>query len=253
MRGVAGSIPDGGIYFHFEFFDCFSLPTARRKPIQVKSSMTFIQRNWRKEIDLKKKRRSDSVLWQNPLYQQKIRKPKDNTETPPKTSITQRLQTDLGRSVWVTSPPTCVVKPIYGYPTFPLAAKAILKIWWRYIWQHVGFNGVTRESHPNVQVRQSTSRHDESCKLEIIMYTKISFLIPLSMWLFFSHSCLKMCKIWIKRIRITRYKFHICRYQSRAKWFDKILAEAGLDVKACHLRLIFSDVEQEVLLDSFSR
>ena len=41
---------------------------------------------------------------------------------PPKTSITQRLRTDLGRSVGVTSHPTGVVKPVYGYPTFPLTA-----------------------------------------------------------------------------------------------------------------------------------
>ena len=54
---------------------------------------------------LRKRRRSDPVLWQNPLYQQKkIRKPKSNTQTPPNTSITQRLRTDLGRSVWVTRP-----------------------------------------------------------------------------------------------------------------------------------------------------
>ena len=73
----------------------------------------------------RKRRRSDPVLWQNPLYQQKIRKPKDNTQTPPKTLITQRLQTDLGRSVGVTSHPTGVVKPVYGYPTFLLTATAV--------------------------------------------------------------------------------------------------------------------------------
>ena len=73
----------------------------------------------------RKRRRSDPVLWQNPLHQQKIRKPKDNTQTPQKTSITQRLRTDLGRSVGVTSHPTGVVKPVYGYPTFPLTAKAV--------------------------------------------------------------------------------------------------------------------------------
>ena len=73
----------------------------------------------------RKRKRSDPVLWQNPLYQQKIRKPKDNTQTPPKTSITQRLRTDLGRSVGVTSHPTGVVKPVYGYPTFPLTATAV--------------------------------------------------------------------------------------------------------------------------------
>ena len=52
-------------------------------------------------------------------------KTKDNTQTPPKTSITQRLRTDLGRSVGVTSHPTGVVKPVYGYPTFPKTAIAV--------------------------------------------------------------------------------------------------------------------------------
>ena len=73
----------------------------------------------------RKRRRSDPVLWQNPLYHQKIRKPKDNTQTPPKTSITQRLRTDLGRSVGVTSHPTGVIKPVYGYPTWRLTATAV--------------------------------------------------------------------------------------------------------------------------------
>ena len=55
-------------------------------------------------IVLKRKRKiSDSVLWQKPLHRQKNpKKQRDNTKTPPKTSITQRLQIDLGRSVWVT-------------------------------------------------------------------------------------------------------------------------------------------------------
>ena len=52
----------------------------------------------------RKRRRSDSVLWQKPLYKLIIRKPKDNIQTPKKTSsITQRLRTDLGRSVGVTT------------------------------------------------------------------------------------------------------------------------------------------------------
>ena len=37
------------------------------------------------------------------LYQQKIGKQKKNTKTPPKSSVTQRLRTDLGRSVGVTT------------------------------------------------------------------------------------------------------------------------------------------------------
>ena len=60
-----------------------------------------------------------------PYTKTEIRKPKDNTQTPPKTSITQRLRTDLGRSVGVTSHPTGVIKPVYGYPTFPLTATSV--------------------------------------------------------------------------------------------------------------------------------
>ena len=51
----------------------------------------------------RKRRRSDSHLRQKHLYRRKIRKPMDNTKTPPKTAITQRLRTDLGRSVGVTT------------------------------------------------------------------------------------------------------------------------------------------------------
>ena len=49
----------------------------------------------------RKRKRSDSVLWQKP--RQKNHKSNVTTQkTPPKTSITQRLRTDLGRSVGVT-------------------------------------------------------------------------------------------------------------------------------------------------------
>ena len=51
----------------------------------------------------REKGRFDSVLWQKTLYQQNIRKPMDNIKTPLKTSITQRFQTDLGRSVGATT------------------------------------------------------------------------------------------------------------------------------------------------------
>ena len=55
--------------------------------------------------DFKRKRkRSVSVLWQKPLHQQKCQKGKVITQTTPqKSSITQRLRTDLGRSVGVTT------------------------------------------------------------------------------------------------------------------------------------------------------
>ena len=69
-------------------------------------------------------------IWPSPMTKPPI--PTENsktkgqhTQTPPKTSITQRLRTDLGRSVRVTSNPTGVVKPVYGIPTFPLTAKAV--------------------------------------------------------------------------------------------------------------------------------
>ena len=89
----------------------------------------------------RKRRRSDPVLWQNPLYQQKTRKPKDNTQTPPKTSITQRLRTDLGRSVGVTSHPTGVVG------------------WGRYI--EVTFTNRLYTRH--VQVNKKVSEPSRSC------------------------------------------------------------------------------------------
>ena len=37
-----------------------------------------------------------------PTPTEKSKKQRDNTNKPPKTSITQRLRTDLGRSIWVT-------------------------------------------------------------------------------------------------------------------------------------------------------
>ena len=52
----------------------------------------------------RKRKRSDSVLWQKPLHQQKCQKDKVTTQTTPqKSSIKQRLRTDLGRSVGVTT------------------------------------------------------------------------------------------------------------------------------------------------------
>ena len=50
-----------------------------------------------------KRRRSDPVLWQKPLYQQKCQRGKVTTQTPQKSSIKQQLRTDLGRSVGVTT------------------------------------------------------------------------------------------------------------------------------------------------------
>ena len=49
----------------------------------------------------------------------------DNTKRHQKTSNTQRLRTELGRSVGVTRLLAGVIKLVYGYSTFPLTAKAV--------------------------------------------------------------------------------------------------------------------------------
>ena len=56
-----------------------------------------------------KRRRSDTVLWQKPLHQQKCPKGKVTTQTTlQKSSIKQQLRTDFGRSVGVTTAPQLV-------------------------------------------------------------------------------------------------------------------------------------------------
>ena len=44
-----------------------------------------------------------SPMTKAPSYTEKSKKQRDNIKTPPKTLITQRLRTDLGRSVGVTA------------------------------------------------------------------------------------------------------------------------------------------------------
>ena len=63
----------------------------------------------------------------SPYTHRKIKKNIVTTwKTPPKTSIIQRLRTDLGWSVGVTAVnPTGVVKPVYERSTFPLTATAL--------------------------------------------------------------------------------------------------------------------------------
>ena len=75
--------------------------------LNTRTRGTLLQRSTlqpRISVDIKRKRkRSDSVLWQKPLHQQKCQKGKVTTQTTPqKSSIKQRLRTDLGRSVGVT-------------------------------------------------------------------------------------------------------------------------------------------------------
>ena len=59
-------------------------------------------------LNLRKREKSDSVLWQSPFTNRKIKKTNWQNKTPPKTSITQQLHTDLG---WQH---TDVVNPVYG-------------------------------------------------------------------------------------------------------------------------------------------
>ena len=50
-QGVTGSIPGGGIHYHFEIFANGNVVHIPAETIQMKSSMTFIQSNGCTEID----------------------------------------------------------------------------------------------------------------------------------------------------------------------------------------------------------
>ena len=61
-----------------------------------------------------------------PITTEISKKHRDNIKNATKTSITQRLRTDLGRSVGLTAVyPTGMVKPVYVRTTFPLTATAV--------------------------------------------------------------------------------------------------------------------------------
>ena len=61
-----------------------------------------------------------------PTLTEKSKKHRDNTKTPQKTSITQRLRTDLERSVVGNdSHPTGVVKPVNGIPILSLTTTVV--------------------------------------------------------------------------------------------------------------------------------
>ena len=112
---MADNLEAGGVEEHQDvshvFFNFLSF---------IKHMNGSYKSQWSQE---KKKKRSDSDLWRKPLYQQKIRKPMDNTTR----HQNVRLHNDCGPTVsWNNkSNPTVVVKPVYGYPTFPLTAKTV--------------------------------------------------------------------------------------------------------------------------------
>ena len=74
----------------------------------------------------RKRTKSDSVLWQKPIHQQKCHKGKVTTQTTPqKCPITQRLLTDLERSVGVTTATKLVWLIWFTGPTFLLPATTV--------------------------------------------------------------------------------------------------------------------------------
>ena len=82
-----------------------------------------------KELDRiygRKRRRSDSVLWQNPYTHRIIQKAtwqhKNATKNFDYTTIADRLRTVSWSN---SSHPTGVVKPVYERSTFPLSATAV--------------------------------------------------------------------------------------------------------------------------------
>ena len=63
---------------------------------------SLITSNNKWAVAWEKRKKSDPVLWQKPLYQKKYEQGEVTTKTTQqKSSITQRLRTDLGRSVGV--------------------------------------------------------------------------------------------------------------------------------------------------------
>ena len=91
--------------------------------VTQKTSLTCKRRiyAWLLYSPKRKRKRSDSVLWQKPLHQQKCQKGKMTTQTTPqKSSITEQLRTDLGRSVGVTKVTQLVWLTWFMSPTFPL-------------------------------------------------------------------------------------------------------------------------------------
>ena len=82
---------------------------------------------WNDRSFQRKGKRSDSVLWQKPLHQQKkSKKQRDNIKNATKsfdyTTIADRLRTVSWSN---SSHPTGVVKPVYERSTFPLTATAV--------------------------------------------------------------------------------------------------------------------------------
>ena len=68
-----------------------------------------------------------SLMTKAPISAENIQNQRDNAKTTPKTSITQRLRTYLGRSDGVTTATALMwLNQVYGRPTFPQTTTAVL-------------------------------------------------------------------------------------------------------------------------------
>ena len=107
--GVNGDICNFTCQIHWPSYNTTLRP--RSCSVLLKRFNSIIEKNYiikeyykHKYVIKTKRRRSDPVLWQKPLHQQKCQRGKVTTQTTPqKSSIKQQLRTDLGRSVGVTT------------------------------------------------------------------------------------------------------------------------------------------------------
>ena len=105
--------------------------------VEFKYILYFNNENWRQNVQYDEYSHPNSIsekkekIWLSPVTNaprptEKSKKQRDNIKTLPKTSITQRLRTDLGTVSWSSnSHPTGVVKPVYVRTTFPLTTTAM--------------------------------------------------------------------------------------------------------------------------------
>ena len=74
----------------------------KKQVVQRKNKNSLSQKLKNVHLYEKKEEIWLSLMTKDPTSTEKSKKQSDNTKTAPKNAITQRLRTDLGRSVWVT-------------------------------------------------------------------------------------------------------------------------------------------------------
>ena len=102
-----------------------SISCLRIRNVTKQGQRTLVKKN---PLHREKEEILFSPMTKAPTPTEKPKKQRENRKATPKTSITQRLQTDFGRSVGITIATQLVCfKPVkYGTPTFPLTATAVL-------------------------------------------------------------------------------------------------------------------------------